>query len=209
MRPHGGKKPREYVTQPELDFLNNVLDGARKIDAARWAGLSKGVNLTNIMLRPVIEQTFKELQEKRKDQSVEMAERRREERSIFAHQEIMHRLRTAETHAKTGDLGIAKMLEVIFRSTGEIRAQSVSATASAGAQVTVSAEIDIYKPLWLREAEAKLLSEAQKRYSQPVAQIEARSSRKLTAEQAQAYLTAAGGDKDRAREAARTDGWEF
>jgi len=40
-------------------------------------------------------------------------------------------------------------------------------------------------------------------------QIEARSIRKLTAEQAKAYLTAAGSDKDKAREAARKDGWEF
>ena len=53
----------------------------------------------------------------------------------------------------------------------------MSPTANAGAQVTVSAEIDIYKPLWLREAEAKLLSEAQKRYSQPDAHIEAGTGR--------------------------------
>jgi hypothetical protein len=31
----------------------------------------------------------------------------------------------------------------------------------------------------------------------------------MTAEQAKAYLTAASGDKDKAREAARKDGWEF
>jgi hypothetical protein len=37
----------------------------------------------------------------------------------------------------------------------------------------------------------------------------AKLSRKMTAEQAKAYLTAAGGDKDRAREAARTDGCEW
>jgi phage terminase small subunit len=126
MRPHGGKKTREYVTSPELEFLNYVLDGANHTDAARRAGLSKGINLTSLMKRPLIDQTFAELQEKRKKQSVEMAERRREERSVFAHQEIMHRLRTAETHERTGDLGIAKMMEVIFKSTGEIRATQVS-----------------------------------------------------------------------------------
>jgi hypothetical protein len=114
------------------------------------AGLSKGVNLTNIMLRRVIEQTFKELQEKRKDQSIEAAERRRQERSKFLHGEIIHRLRNAKTHAKTGDLGIAKMLEVGFKSISEIPANNVSAHASSGAQANVTAEIDIYKPLWLR-----------------------------------------------------------
>jgi hypothetical protein len=140
--------------------------------------------------------------------SVEAAERRLEERSIFVHGEIIHRLRKAKTHAKTGDLGIAKMLEVGFKSTSEIQATRVSANATAGAQATV-VPIDIYKPLWLRESEAQMLAESRKRYSQPVQQIEARSSRKMTAEQAKAYLTAAGGDKDKAREAARKDGWEF
>jgi hypothetical protein len=76
------------------------------------------------------------------------------------------------------------MLEVGFKSTGEIRAQGVSATATSGAQVSSVVEIDIYKPLWFREAEAKLLAEPQKRYSQPAAAIEAGAGRKLTAEQA-------------------------
>jgi hypothetical protein len=67
----GAPKPREYATQPELDFLNYVLDGASQTDAARWAGLSKGINLTNLMKRPLIDQTFAELQEKRKNQSVQ------------------------------------------------------------------------------------------------------------------------------------------
>jgi phage terminase small subunit len=125
MRHRGGSKLREYATQPELDFLNYVLDGALKTDAARRAGLSKGVNLTNLLRRPLIAQTFAELQEKRKDQSIEAAERRREERAEFLHQELMHRLRTAVTHERTGDLGIAKMLEVGFKSTGEIQATKV------------------------------------------------------------------------------------
>ena len=136
MRPHGGSEPREYVTSDELDLLNYVLDGASKTDAARRVGLSKGINITTIMLRPVIDKTFKELQEKRKDQSVEAAERRREERAEFLHQELMRRLRTAVTHERTGDLGIAKMLEVGFKSTGEIAAKSVTATASATAQAS-------------------------------------------------------------------------
>jgi hypothetical protein len=82
MRPHGRKKTREYVTSPELEFLNYVLDGANHTDAAHRAGLSKGINLTSLMKRPLIDQTFAELQEKRENQSVEMAERRREERSL-------------------------------------------------------------------------------------------------------------------------------
>jgi hypothetical protein len=78
-----------------------------------------------------------------------------------------HRQRKAKTHSKTGDLGIAKMLEVGFKSTSEIQATRVSANATAGAQATV-VPIDIYKPLWLRESEAQMLAESRKRYSQPV-----------------------------------------
>jgi hypothetical protein len=66
LKPHGGKQARQYVTSPELDFLNYVLDGALKTDAARWAGLSKGINLTSLMRRPLIQKTLKELEEKRK-----------------------------------------------------------------------------------------------------------------------------------------------
>jgi hypothetical protein len=201
----GGSKRREYVTNQELEVLNNLLDGSNHRDAARRAGLSEGVNVTSLLLRPMIDRTFKELQEKRKNQSVEAAERRREVRAEFLHQELMHRLRTAVTHERTGDLGIAKTLEVGFKSTGEIRAQSVSATATAGAHANLTAEIDIYKPLWLREAEAKLLADAKKQYSQPVAQIEAGKGRKLSAERAKAYLKAAGGDKDNSR--SRAQGW--
>jgi hypothetical protein len=126
-------------------LLNNLLDGATHRDAARRAGVSKGVNVTTMLLRPIIARTFKKLQEKRTNQSVEAAERRREERSQFLHAELMHRLRTAVSHERTGDLGIAKMLEVGFKSTGEIAAGSVTSTASATAQANVTAEIDIYK----------------------------------------------------------------
>ena len=63
----GGSKAREYVTNQELELLNNLLDGATHRDAARRAGVSKGVNVTTMLLRPIIARTFKELQEKRKD----------------------------------------------------------------------------------------------------------------------------------------------
>ena len=163
----------------------------------------KGLGIVRSRPEVAIDQTFAELQEKRKDQSIEAAERRREERAEFLHQELMHRLRTAVTHERTGDLGIAKMLEVGFKSTGEIAAKSVTATASTTAQANVTAEIDIYKPLWLRESEAQMLADAQKRYgSQPVAQIEAGKGRKITAAKANEYVIAAKGNKDKAREAA-------
>ena len=207
MRHVGGSKAREYVTNQELELLNNLLDGATHRDAARWAGVSNGVNVTSLLLRPIVARTFKELQEKRTNQSVEAAERRREERSQFLHAELMHHLHTAVTHERTGDLGIAKLLEVGFKSTGEIAAKSVTATASATAQANVTAEIDIYKPLWLRESEAQMLAEAKQRILGPDTPLEAGKGRKITAAKANEYVIAAKGDKEQARAAAVADGW--
>jgi hypothetical protein len=205
----GGSKRRDYVTNQELEVLNNLLDGSNHRDAARRAGLSEGVNVTSLLLRPLIARTFNELQEKRTNQSVEAAERRREERAEFLHQELMHRLRTAVTHERTRDLGIAKMLEVGFKSTGEIAAKSVTATASTTAQANVTAEIDIYKPLWLRESEAQMLAEAKRRILGPATPPEAGKGRKITAAKAKEYVIAAKGDKDQAREARVRMGGSF
>ena len=145
----GGSKRREYVTNQELEVLNNLLDGSNHRDAARRAGLSEGINVTDLLKRPIIDHTFKELQEKRATQSVEAAERRREERSQFGHGELIHRLRTAQTHEKTGDLGIAKMFEVLFRSTGDIPSARFSATATAGAQANAPTIVEhLFTPEW-------------------------------------------------------------
>jgi hypothetical protein len=48
LRHRGGSKPREYVTNQELELLNNLLDGATHRDAARRAGVSNGVNVTSL-----------------------------------------------------------------------------------------------------------------------------------------------------------------
>jgi hypothetical protein len=210
-RPHDKKLPkvgrttsREYVIQSELDFLNYLLDGATKVDAWRWAGyMSNSDNCYQILQRPLIQRTFKELEDRRKEQSVQASSRRFEERSEFVHKEFIYRMRTAQTHEKIGDIAIAKMLEVGFKSTGAIQPAKVSATANASAQAEAGV-VDIYKPLWLRESEAQLIAQARQQSSQP--QLEA--PRILLPERAKEYLAAAGGDKERAREAARKDGWQ-
>jgi hypothetical protein len=203
----GGSRAREYATNQEIEVLNNLLDSPNHRDAARRAGLPKGFNVGRMLLRPVIAQTFAELQAKRLNESAEAAERRREERSQFGHDELIHRLRIAKTHYKTGDLGIAKMLEVLFRSTGEIANANFSATATANAVQNGVAEIDIYKPLWLRESEAKMLAESKQRILGPGTPPEAGEGRPLTPEKATEYVIAAKGNKDQARAAALRDGW--
>jgi hypothetical protein len=205
MRHVGGSKAREYVTNQELELLNNLLDGA-----THRAGVSKGVNVTTMLLRPITVRTFKELQEKRTNQSVEAAQRRREELSQFTHGEIIHRIRNAKTHSRTGDLGLAKLFEVAARMSGDIQSTNFNASATASATVQAGvAEIDIYKPLWLRESEAQMLAESRKRILGPDTPPEAGNGRKITAIKATEYVIAAKGDKDKAREAARQDGWTF
>jgi hypothetical protein len=215
LRPHpeglqhkGGSKTREYATNQEVELLTHLLDGASHRDAARRAGVSQGVNVTEMLRRPVIAKTFQEMQATRLSESMEPAQRRREELSQFIHPGLIHRLRNAKTHSRTGDLGMAKLFEVAGRISGDIRSTNFSATATASATVNAGvAEIDIYKPLWLRESEAQMLAEAKKRILGPAP--EAGKGRKITAAKAKEYVIAAKGDKDKAREAARKDGWEF
>ena len=77
--------------------------------------------------------------------------------------------------------------------------------APGAAQANVTAEIDIYKPLWLRESEAQMLAEAKRRILG--AEPEAGQGRKLTAVKATEYVIAAKGDRDKARAAVLQDGW--
>lgn len=144
----GGKQAREFVTQPQLDFLNYLLDGASVRDAWRWSGMpSSEKNAYEVLKRPLMIQTRKELEERRKDQSVELAAKRREERDVMLHHELGHRLRTMKTHKYRGDEALVKLIEVGFKSTGAIQATRVSATA--GAQAAASAEIKpLYVPIW-------------------------------------------------------------
>ena len=70
------------------------------------------------------------------------------------------------------------MLEEGFKSTSEIPANNVSAH---GAQANVTAEIDIYKPLWLRESEAQMLAESRKRILGPATPRDCEPSDLVTA----------------------------
>jgi hypothetical protein len=144
----GGCKPREIVTQPQLDFLNYILDGASLRDAWRWAGFPSHVNnCYELFQRPLMQATLKELQEKRKDRSVDMALQRKEERDAMVHHEFGHRLRTLKTHKYRGDESIVKLIEVGFRSTGAIQPNRSVVTATAGAQAIADAK-PLYVPVW-------------------------------------------------------------
>lgn len=202
----GGKKPRDYVTQPELDFLNFLLDGATKKDAWRWAGFpGSSFNCHTLLKRPLIESTFDQMKDERRKAAIDNGISREEEMKAFVFGEIKHRIRQMKTHKHRGDDAFAPMLTLAAKVAKLVESNkivnNVSATASAAAD---AAGIDIYKPQWLRESEAKLLADAKAKYAP--SQLEAP---KLTPEKAQDYIAAANGDKEQARLAARADGWEF
>jgi hypothetical protein len=193
----GGSKAREYATNQEIELLQNLLDGATHRDAARRAGVSQGINVTSLLRRSVIAKEFQEMQARRLSESMEASKRRREELSQFLYPEIMHAIRNAKTHSRTGDLGKAKLFEVAGRMSGDIQSTNFKASATASATVQAGvAEIDIYKPLWLRESEAQMLAEARKRILGPDTPPEAGNGRKITAVKATEYVIAAKGDKD-------------
>lgn len=206
----GGRKPREIITQPELDLLNYILDGATKADAARWAGFpgsNPSQHAQNALRKPIVQATLVELQELRKKESIERTGQLRDERRLFAHHHSLHLARKMKTHKFRGDADIVKHAENLLKSVGEIQPNSVSASANASAKsASATVAVDIYKPAWLREHEAKLLSEAERRYGPMIPSPEAKQ---LSPEKALIYVQRAMGDKDRAREMARTDGWEF
>lgn len=122
--------------------------------------------------------------------------------------ETMYRLMAfGETHFVRGDQDRVKAGETLYKRLGKIMPGMIynhnenSANANASAS---SAQLDIYAPAWLRQREMGLLAQLEEKYKLPV-----HSGKKMTLEQAQQYLDRANGDKDKARELARTEGWEL
>lgn len=131
----GGRKPKEFITQPELDFCNYLLDGASKTDAARWAGFPDHASQRafELLRKPIVQKTLAELQEQRKKESVERTAQLREERRVFAHHNSLYLARKMKTHKFRGDADIVKHAENLLKSVGEIQPNTVKNTAVAGA----------------------------------------------------------------------------
>jgi hypothetical protein len=66
--------------------------------------------------------------------------------------------------------------------------------------------IDIYKPLWLREREQKMIEELEERYIMP---RPTPGNNQLSEEYALRYLRLAAGDGEKAKRMATMDGWKF
>lgn len=158
----GGGKPKEYITQPELDLLNYILDGATKADAARWAGFpgsNPSQHAQNALRKPIVQKTLVELQELRKKESIERTGQLRDERRLFAHHHSLHLARKMKTHKFRGDADIVKHAENLLKSVGEIQPNSVSASAGAVAKADAKNQLfarRLYLPDWRREAIEKL-----------------------------------------------------
>jgi hypothetical protein len=86
--------------------------------------------------------------------------RRRE----FLDEQFMFRLVNMKTHPKVGDMPVVKLLEVGYKRTGDIQAVKVSNQASAGVAIAPRSTMkEIYKSQWLRDKEAQLAAECEKR----------------------------------------------
>jgi len=154
----GGKKPREILTPLEIDFCSFYAQTGRITLAGRYACIPQN-QTTQIFKRPLIQKTIAEFAEKFKSQALERDAQRLEERKEVTHREFVHRLQTMKTHKYRGDDAAAKMCEIGFKSTGEIQAARV--TATAGAQAASIAQSGIYAkrlylPDWRKEAIEKL-----------------------------------------------------
>jgi len=152
----GGKKPQEFITQPELDFCNYLLDGATGKDAVIWAGFptkTPSQLAYNLRHKPIVARTLEELQEQRKKESIERTSQLREERRIFAHHHSLHLARKMKTHKYRGDADIVKHAENLLRSVGDIQPNTVSAKAGAvagalAAAPTATSIPHLFVPAW-------------------------------------------------------------
>jgi hypothetical protein len=100
---------------------------------------------------------MKELEERRKEDSIKRTGRFQEQLRTFVQYEYMHRMRKAKT-------AIPKMLEIGFQATGQIQTAKVQVSAQAGAAAQVQAnqtKFQIYQGKTFERRNAELEQRAQ------------------------------------------------
>jgi len=154
----GGSKgrSRNFLTYREIDFCSYMAQLGVIRQAARYAEIP-AASARSLLAHPLVKQTIEEFIKKYKDKVTERDAERREERKELTHQEFMYRLPRLSTHPLRGDEAIVKLLEVGFKSTGEIQPAKHVTQAIAGAQATnILCAKRLYLPDWRREVMEKL-----------------------------------------------------
>jgi hypothetical protein len=133
----GGSKgrARNFLTFKEIDFCSYMAQSGIIRLAARYAEIPPAT-ARSLLTRPLVKQTIEEFTKKYQEKVTERDAERREERKELSHREWMHQLVTVKTHPIRGDEGIIKLLDLGFKSTGEIQPAKHVTPAIARAQET-------------------------------------------------------------------------
>lgn len=195
----GGRKPLGVRGIKQIRFCARYAVSGSVPDAAIFAGLHPS-NAYELLHRPAIAEQIKKEQQRLVDGVLVEAKKDYELSVSDIDAYMMHLLVNGkDEYART------KSGEVMYRRLKLIQPPSVSATSTSTAAAATQ-QIDIYKPAWLRDNETKLRTELETKYGSVALQL---ADKNLTHEKAIMYMQRAGGDRDKAREMARTDGFTF
>jgi hypothetical protein len=153
----GGTK-RDVLTIPELEYCAWRAQGASITDSGRWAGISDW-NLYRLEHKDIVQAKIAEMKKEFEADVISQVQKRREKMHLFMDGELMHRVRTAQTHTYRGDDSIAKMLDIGQRAVGAIQpAKNINqANSQSNAQNTNQIYAKrLYLPDWRRETIEKL-----------------------------------------------------
>lgn len=149
----GGSKgrSRNFLTFKEIDFCSYMAQSGVIRQAARYAEIPPAT-ARSLLTRPLVKQTIEEFTKKYEEKVTERDAERREERKELSHREWVHQLGRVKTHPIRGDEEIVKLLDMGFKSTGEIQPVKHVTQAIAGAQATSGPYAKrLYLPDWRRD----------------------------------------------------------
>ena len=154
------KTAKKELSIQEIDFCSAL---AQHGNLKRAAG-DNGYNYKTgqrLKQRENIREKIRELVKTYAEQTAERDLIRREQRKEATHKVYLDRLFTLKTHHFRGDEALVKLIDIGFKSTGEIQATRITAQAGAASGSSANAASGLYAkrlylPEWRREVIEKL-----------------------------------------------------
>ena len=146
----GGSKgrARDFLTFKEIDFCSYMAQLGVIRQAARYAEIPPAT-ARSLLTRPLVLQTIAEFTKKYKETVTERDAERSEERKELSHREWVYQLTRVKTHPLRGDEAVVKLIEIGFKSTGEIQPATYVTQVTANAQATSELHAKrLYLPDW-------------------------------------------------------------
>jgi hypothetical protein len=203
LKPHpenlrrGGKKPRPLTTQ-EIEFCLLFAASGNAIESAIKARLSRPRNCYSLLARPLVQEKVAQFRLDFQQKALEAAIHSFEINASLVDQAMVEMIVNGKH-----EMARVKGAEVVYK-----RLKLIIPGSNNTDQNNVP-QVDIYKPLWLRQTETLMLQESRNRILGSSA-IDAPLQREpLTIEEAKQYLHRAKGDKEMARRLAIADGRKF